>query len=393
MKILHVIGTLAPRYGGPAKACVEMARCISRLGHKLSIYTTNMYAEDQSLPLDAPIMRDGVEIRYFPIQFPRLLGTSLPLGRALKNAIPQYDLVHIHSLYFYHNMVAGYYCQRYGVPYIIRPHGTLDPFIYSHHRWRKSIIELLFQNRNIKKAAALHYTSLEEKSLAAPYVFNAPGIVVSLGLYPDDYNPLPMAGLFREKHPEIGDKQIILFLGRLNFKKGLDILVKAFAITARTRPDVHLVIAGPDDDGLGDKVRVWLKREGALEQVTFTGMIVGSEKLAAFRDANIFVLPSYSENFGISVAEAMACELPVVISDKVNIYQEVKQADAGIITSCDHHDVAKALITLVDNPGIGDEMGKKGRLLVRQRFSWDQVALSLEEAYRTIIQNRFLKLE
>ena len=386
MKILHVIANLVPRYGGPTKACFEMARAMANLGHTVSIYTTN---GDGPFELDVsvkyPIVKDGVKIYYFPIQHPRFWGYSFPMTLKIKKTVRDYDIVHIHSLYLFHDLIGGHYCRRYNVPYLICPHGSLDPYIYKRHRIRKSIAELLFENRNIKSAAAIHFITEEEKKLASSYIFQTRGIVVPLGLDLSEYKSLPEKGTFRFQYPEIKENKIILFFGRLNFKKGLDILVRAFARVARERNDVHLVLAGPDNEGFGDKVQTWLYEEGVLDHATFTGMLTGKDKLAVLRDADIFVLPSYSENFGISVVEAMACGVPVVISDKVNIWREVAESGAGSVATCDANRFTEIMLELIDNPQTANQMGEKGKALVKERYQWSSVALALEDAYRSII--------
>ncbi len=386
MKILHVIANLAPRYGGPSKVCVEVAQAVARLGHEVSIYTTNQDGPGElAVPLDRPVIKDGVEIRYFPIQPPRFWGTSWSLARALDQKIKESDLVHIDSLYLFHDLVAGHYCRKYGVPYLIRPHGSLDPFIYRRHRWRKAIMELWFENRNIRNAAAILFTADEEMRLARPYIGDAPGAVVSLGLDPREFQELPEPGRFRGRFPEVGEKKIILFLGRINFKKGLDLLVPAMARVLRQRQDVHLVLAGPDNDGYGARVKEWLKQEGIPDDATFTGMLLGEERLAVLRDAQMFVLSSYSENFGIAVIEAMACGLPVVISDKVNIWREVDAAGAGLVVPCEAAALAAALERLLNDPGLAAAMGQRGRALVAERFQWGSIALAMQELYARII--------
>lgn len=392
MKILHVIANLAPRYGGPSKACWEMARAVARLGHEVSIYTTNQDGSGElAVPLDRPVSREGVEIRYFPIQPPRFWGTSLPLARALRQKIPTVDLAHLHSLYLFHNLVAGHYCRQYAIPYLMRPQGTLDPFIYRRHRWRKRLMELLFEHRNIRRAAALHFTTAEEAELAAPFTFQTPGVVVPLGIDYNEFAVLPEPGRFRAQHPEIGANPIILFFGRINFKKGLDILVKAFGAVARQRQDVHLVIAGPDNEGWGGKVRAWLSDAGLLDRTTFTGMLLGPEKLAVLRDADMFVLPSYSENFGIAVIEAMAAGLPVIISDKVNIWREVQAAGAGRTVPCDAEALAAQILELLAKPELARQMGQSGRTLVAECFQWPRIAQNLAAAYARIIDQHRAK--
>jgi glycosyltransferase involved in cell wall biosynthesis len=386
MKILHVIANLAPRYGGPSKACWEMARAVAQLGHEVSIYTTNQDGPGElAVPLDQPVRQDGVEIRYFPIQAPRFWGTSLPLALALRQKIPAVDLAHIHSLYLFHNLVAGHYCRRYAIPYLVRPQGILDPYIYRRHRWRKRLMEHLFENRNIRRAAALHFTTAEEAELAAPFSFQTPGLVVPLGINYDEFAVLPEPGSFRRRYPEIGNNPIILFFGRINFKKGLDILARAFGAVARRRPDIHLVIAGPDNEGWGARVRTWLDEEGVLSRATFTGMLLGPDKFAVLRDASLFVLPSYSENFGLAVIEAMAAGLPVIISDKVNIWQEVHTEGAGRVIPCDAPALADQILNLLDDPEEAFGMGQKGRALVKDRFQWPMIGRSLAEAYGRII--------
>jgi len=386
MRIIHVIANLAPRYGGPAKACVEMARAVARLGHEVKIYTTNQDGPGElAVPLGRPLIQDGVEIRYYPIQPPRFWGTSWPMARALAGGIREADLVHIHSLYLFHDLIAGHYCRSYGVPYLVRPHGTLDPYLYRRHRWRKYVMEAAFENRNIRRAAALHFTSEEEERLARPHIGDVPGVVVPLGVDLREFQDLPAPGRFRERFPEIGHKEIILFLGRINFKKGLDLLVQAMARVLRKRRDLHLVVAGPDDDGWGARVKGWLQQEGIADCATFTGMLLGEEKLAALRDARIFVLPSYSENFGMAVIEAMACGLPVVISDQVNICREVEAAGAGLVTPCEAVQTATAMLELLDNPELAGRVGQNGIKLVREQFQWTTIAITLEKTYKKII--------
>lgn len=389
MKILHVIASLAPRYGGPSKACVEMASAAAGLGHEVSIYTTNLDGPTElDVPLGEPVVGSGVEIHYFPIQRPRFLRWSLPLAKALRAAIQNVDLVHIHSLYLFPNNIAAHYCRKYGVPYLIRPHGSLDPYLHRRHRWRKWFMELLSERRNFRHASAIHFTTEEEMILARPYIWGAPGFVVPLGVDTRDYESLPTKGTFRAEHPETRGKQIVLFLGRLSFKKGLDILVPAFARVARVRRDVHLVIAGPDDEGFGSRVRTQLTEAGIADRATFTGMLVGTDKLAAFHDANLFVLPSYTENFGISVVEAMVCGLPVVISDKVNLWREVVAGGAGKVVPCDPDRFAKAMLELLDNPESARQTGENGRAVVKDHFDWSRVARSLEQMYRSVLKER-----
>jgi len=246
-------------------------------------------------------------------------------------------------------------------------------------------MENWFENRNIKGASAIHFTTDEEMELAKPHIFSTPGVVVPNGLNLKDYADLPPLGSFRDRYPSLSGKKIILFLGRINFKKGFDILVPAFAKVFKTFTDIHLVIAGPDNDGYGQKVKGWLEEYNLTNNATFTGMLRGRGKLAAFRDAEMFVLPSYTENFGISVLEAMACGVPVVISDKVNIWREVKNGNAGLVVSTKADDFAESMEKLLLDSDLGKKMGQRGQYLVKQYYQWEAIGKKLEDVYVSLL--------
>jgi glycosyltransferase involved in cell wall biosynthesis len=391
LNILMTIPSIASRHGGPSKAAIEMARALVERGHKVDIFTTDQDGPGSRLdvPLGKPVLRSGVSIYYFWAETLGLWpGVSYGFWRAIKERVAEYDVVHSHSLWLFSGLVIGHYCRKHNVPYLIRPCGALDPYLFRRHRLRKKLLEWLYERRNFRHAEAIHFTTQEEMDLARHALPFRKGVVVPLGVRPDEFDRLPLVGSFRRAFSEIGQKRIILFLSRLNFKKGLDLLIPALAKVAANNDDVHLVLAGPDEGGFAKKVMSWVDQFGLAEKVTLTGMLQGDQKLAAFRDAEMFVLPSYSENFGIAVVEAMACGLPVVISDKVNIWREVESARAGLVTKCNVDEIARAISILLQNSEKGKEMGSNGRQLVQERFSWCQTAELLEQVYRTVIPGR-----
>ena len=382
MRILHVIGDLAPASGGPAKAGFEMARALARRGHEVAIYTTDFGQPPEGAREQ---IRDGVRLRYFPLQAPRIWLSSWPMRAALARDLPGFDLLHLHSLYLFHDWAAGNLARRIAKPYIVRPHGSLDPYIFRRHRLKKLIFDLWFQNRVLAGASAIHYTAEEEMHLAEPYVHGAPGVVIPNGLDPSDYANLPPKGSFRARHPEIGNRTILLFLSRINFKKGLDILAKAVGQLAQE--NLHLVIAGPDGGYLAE-TRRFVAEAGIGDRTTFTGMLTGQDKLAAFADASLFILPSYSENFGIAVVEAMACGVPVLISDKVNIWREVVADGAGHAAPCDAHAFAHEIAVMLAEPRELAAMSGAGRSAVARRYDWSVIAQRLESVYAAIVAGR-----
>jgi glycosyltransferase involved in cell wall biosynthesis len=384
MRTLHIIGSLSPVIGGPAKAVFDMARAETKQGNQVTIFTTD-HGRIARAPREGHVeVRHGVTIYYFPLGFPEFFATSFAMAVALRRQLRSFDLVIIHSLYLFHDLVAGYLCRRYRILYIVRPHGSLDPYIYRAHRWRKLAAELIFNNRLLRGAAGMLYTSEDEMRLSLPYAFGAASAIVPLGVEPDDYRSLPSPGSFRRSYRETKGRRIILFLARLHPKKGLGILIEAFARAAEVHDDVHLVIAGPDG-GMTEQARTWLSERNLQDRATFTGMLTGDDKLGALQDAYVFVLPSYSENFGIAVVEAMYFGIPVLISDQVNLWREVVNARAGLVSPCDPNAFADILLKILADRELSKEMGQFGRRLVLEEYTWDRIGEQLVIAYKEII--------
>jgi glycosyltransferase involved in cell wall biosynthesis len=382
--ILHVIPSLAPRDGGPTVATLAVCRELIRRGQQVEIYTTNADGEGcLDVPLEAATHVRGIDITYFPINGSHYYKISRAMASALHKNIPRFQLVHINSLYQFPSSIAAYYCRKYQIPYILRPHGTLDPYLYRRHPLRKRLYEALIERRNLATAAAVQFTTAEEMKLASSFNLRFRGIVIPHGVEIDTLPPA-CTTLATSLWPELNEKRVVLFLGRINFKKGLDILVAAFGRVLRQRRDTHLVLAGPDTNGYEARVRRWLAEEQATHNVTFTGMVERERKISLLNRADLFVLPSYTENFGIAVVEAMAAGLPVLVSNRVNLWPEIQNAGAGIVINPDVGELTTALLTLLDHPSHAMEMGARGRLLALERFSWESVGERLMCLYREI---------
>lgn len=391
MRILHVIVSLDPANGGSVAACLRLCHELAQRGEDVALYTTfdaRRPAEASQRLADA----GRVDIRSFPAQV-SLYGFSLPLFNALRKAIARTDIVHVHGLYRFDFVAATSLCRYYGVPYIIKPHGSLDPFSFRVRRWRKWLPEQLVVAPAMARASAVQFSNEEEMQLAASTglfragngkpVFN--GVTVPEGVDAEDLDSQGSPEDFRRAHPETRGKKIVLFLSRLAPKKGLDILAKAFALVCRQRSDVRLVIAGPDNEGCCAKVRGWLEEEGVLDRVTFTGMVIGAARSSTYRAADVFVLPSYGENFGMVVTEAMAYGVPVVISNRVNIWRDIEQAEAGLVVDCDPGQTGQAIIRLLEHPSLAQRLGRQGQFLVRQHFTWQKAGDQMQSIYRQIV--------
>ena len=382
MRIIHLIGTLAERDGGPSRVCVDMARAVALRGHHVSIHSTD-FGLSTSSPIhgDAAVL-DGVDIHYHKAWPGGIWRFSPGLWKAIDDLVAEADVVHIHSLYLFHDWAGWRACRRHGTPYLLRPHGSMDPYIWNRRRSRKALIELLFMNRVLRDAAALHYTTSEEERLARPFAQGTPGVVIPNGVRLDEFSDVPRDGRFRNLFGSSESIRLILFLGRLNFKKGLDLLADAFAAVAARDPAARLLVVGPDG-GMEQPTRERLKALGVIDKVRFTGLLRGEDLYAAYGDADLFVLPSYSENFGNAVVEAMATGTPVLISDQVNLHGEVGAARAGRVVTCEVDRIADAMAEMIDNPS---ELAKRGAAAkdLARTFRWENIAERLEETYASL---------
>lgn len=399
MRILHVIPTLGPLAGGANVSCFELCRALTQLGAQVAIYT--MYSMDEDLPQGVhagfcnPVMLDGVSVSFFRAYGPNRYPISFSLARALARIRGKFDVVHIHSLYRFHLPVAAYYCRKYGIPYVVKPHGSLDPFLYVRGRLMKTVHEWLFDRRAYVNASAVQFTAKDEQILASGTGFfgtekMGTGVIIPNGVViPEGVKEISEQGereIILRKFPQLAGKKLVLFLGRINVKKGLDILVPAFARVHSRYPEAHLIIAGPDSEGLGRKVKTWLEEEGVAEHATFTGMVLGTEKASLFKFSKVFVLSSYTENFGVAIIEAMGVGVPVVISNKVNIWREIADARAGIVTNCDVGEVADAIEKILGDPVESKNMGARGMQAARELFDWNLVARKILNLYESFVR-------
>jgi glycosyltransferase involved in cell wall biosynthesis len=255
----------------------------------------------------------------------------------------------------------------------------LDPWSLSQSRLKKRVYMLWRLRRNLNTATALHFTSSVERDLTAPLRLRPPAIVEPNGLDLSEFETLPPAGTARRRFG-VTTSRMVLFLSRLHPKKGLELLIPAFA--KAKLDDTTLVLAGPDADGYQAKLEDIVARQGLpAEAVLFAGMQRGVERLSAMADADLFVLPSYQENFGIAVAEALAAGCPVLISDQVNIWQEIKAAGVGGVVAPAVEPLTGALREWMDDSARRTEAATRAKLFARDRYDWRALARRWAEHY------------
>jgi len=392
IRVLHMLQAWSPKFGGVQSVVRAMSKAQSEAGLDVHVVTTNLDTPSGGIlnvrvPTDEPMDWHGAKVRLFSAQNKALLYSSR-MRTFLKRHCRDYDIIHIHGLYRFPMTYAAWQARKQGIPYIITPHGSLDPYLYKRstrgNLLLKRIYERLFDLPNLNRASAIHYTAEEERNRAAFFKLKAPSVVVPIGLDWERFARLPARGRFRAKLG-IGDASLVLFLGRLHSKKGLDILVDAFAKVKKAIPNARLAVVGPDNDGYASRVRGWIREKGLEESVTFVDALEGDAVIQAYVDADVFVLPSYTENFGMTVVEAMACGTPVVISDQVNIHREVAASGGGVVVRCDSGEVADQVIELLGDMERRNRMGLAGREYVKSNLAWPLVVKRMIREYERLI--------
>lgn len=380
-RILHVVPTYFPamRYGGPIRSVHGLASSLARRGHDVHVFTTNMDGPGNlQVPLDRPVDVDGVSVHYFSVPVLRRLAWSPTMHRRLQERVTGFDVLHLHSVFLWPLQAAARAAVRAGVPYLLAPRGMLvRDVIRRKSRWAKAAWIEVFEKRTLAEAAGLHATAQIEiedvRALALPFR-NAYCVQNGVEL-PEDYPALssgPFAGIPRP---------YALFLSRISWKKGLDRLIKAWKLV----PDLPLVIGGNDYEGLIPALTELARSEGVLERIHFLGAIADRDKWALYAEARMLILPSYSENFGNVVAEAMAMRCPVIVTREVGIADLVQGSGAGIVTGGDPTAIAQAVNHLAANHDECRDMGLRGRAAVEATLTWGAIAQRMESVYEEVI--------
>jgi glycosyltransferase involved in cell wall biosynthesis len=383
MRVLHVIPSIGLARGGPSVVVRTLAQAQAEQGIQVHIAATDDDGPARrSVPHQSPYTECNVTYWIFPRQT-RYYLFSLPLTRWLRKHVSEYDVVHIHALFSYSSVAAAFAASMAGVPYVVRPLGTLSAWsMKNRRRWIKRLSFRLIESHILRAAAAVHFTSRQESTEAQNLGIPHHGVIIP--------NPVALESV---KPREISAKraseqsQVVLFLSRLDPKKGLDLLLPAFAEVRTRFPEAVLVIAGDGEPAFVAALKQQAQSLGLDSAVSWAGFLQGEPKNAALEDADVFILPSYSENFGVSVVEAMAVGLPVVVSDQVGIHQEIEAAQAGLVSTCDVQSLARVLIEILGNQLRRNEMGENAAKLA-QTFAPEIVAQQLQALYATICQKR-----
>jgi glycosyltransferase involved in cell wall biosynthesis len=340
LSVLQVAGTLDPEFGGPPVAVNQLTRSLSQLGHTVDVVTLDSPS--------APWLKDVPDTVLALGPGKGKYGYSRRCRRWLAENVQKYDVVVVHGLWRYQCHAVSQACLKASVPYFVFVHGTLDPWFkrrFPLKHVQKWLFWQLSVHNALSNAQAVIFTQVKERDLARqsfkPYRLHEE--VVTMGIDEPGGDPRTQQEAFLSRFPDLRGKRILLFLSRIHPKKGCDLLIEAFARVAHVDERLHLVIAGPDEGDLERKLRELCEKLQITDRVTFPGMLSGDVKWGAYRAAEVFALISHSENFGIVLAESLACGLPVLTTDKVNISQEIEDSGGGLIGT-DTVDSAESLM-------------------------------------------------
>ncbi|HEX4598257.1 MAG TPA: glycosyltransferase [Burkholderiaceae bacterium] len=327
-RYLQVIRSLDSEGGGPAEGVKQLAAAAKPLNQHVEIVTLD--APNAAREPECECAVHSVGPAYLKYGYtPRLLPW-------LRRNLARFDAVVINGLWQYHSVATWSVLHDSPVPYYVFTHGMLDPWFrqqYPLKHVKKRLYWPWAEYRVLRDARGVLFTSEEERHLARQSFsrYRADEFVVGYGTPGLEGNPAAQREMFLQQFPGLRGKRAFLFLGRIHPKKGCDLLIEAFASVARLDPSLQLVIAGPDQTGLQARLARRAHQLGIAHALTWTGMLRGDMKAGAFHCAEAFVLPSHQDNFGIAVAEALSCQIPVLISNKVNIWREIAADHAGFV--------------------------------------------------------------
>jgi glycosyltransferase involved in cell wall biosynthesis len=363
-----------------------LAEAITQQGINVDLVTTNANG-DQTLdvPLYTWTQNNNVSIQYFPYLGWQDYKWSFALGKWLFQHVKEYDLVHTNAVFSLTNLPAYWACQCHQIPYIVTLHGMLEPWALAYKAKKKLAYFKLLERPALQKASAIQVLAKSEAERIQPLQLNSPLVTVPNGIHCHHFDPPASSELFWQQFPHLRDKQLILFLGRIDPKKGLDLLAPAFAHIQRKFPNSHLVIAGPDNIGYLPTAQKLFQDVGCQNAVTFTGMLNGDLKYSALAAARVYVAPSYSEGFSISILEGLASGLPCVFTDACNFPEA---GNVAKVVPVDQEQIAQALQWCLANPEDAKAMGQQAREFIFENYSWDKIATNLAQIYEAIIHNQ-----
>ncbi len=390
MKILVGVDYYKPFWGsgGIARVCYEISTRLAKMGHDITVFSNGERSNFQlETELNRPIPVDGVTVYYFRNAFKFLvvktnIDSLYLLPVVARKKLKEFDIVHIHTFRSVLAVPIWYYAKKYNVPYVLQAHGSVRD--HSQKRFIKKIFDIMWGQRILKDASrVIAFTPMEAEEYKAKGVSKDRIEVVPGGIDASEFENLPPKGSFRKEYNLTDDCKIILYLGRIQRIKGLDLLVKAFAQLEGKLDNVKLVMVGPDEGYLPTLKRL-INDLGIEEKVLFTSFLTGEKKIAAYVDADIYVLPSIYECFPTTVMEACACGTPVIVTDTCHIAPLIKDG-VGMVVPYDKDQLSNALCDILNDDEMRTKFAERGRTLIREQLNLQSYASRVEAVYKKVL--------
>jgi glycosyltransferase involved in cell wall biosynthesis len=382
MKVLHVIPSLSLTEGGPTRAIATMEQALAAQGVTVETATTDDAGSGRhnGKPLAQPLQEGGAVHWYFAKRTD-FYKWSPAFAQWIRREVRHYDLVHIHAVFSFTSTMAARAARSAGVPYVVRPLGTLNDYGLTRHRpWLKAASLRFIDGPLLRDAAAIHFTSDEEATEARKLGLPLKEAVIPLGI------AVPVTAGVKTFTATISIAPRLLFLSRLDAKKNLEGLLDAIALLQAEMPQLRLVVAGAGTPEYVQTLRARAQSLGLDRLIDWAGHVEGEAKSAAFAGADLFVLPSYSENFGIAAAEALAAGLPCVLGEGVAIANDVVKAGAGIAVGTDAASIAQGLRRIIADHEPLPTLSANAIRLARERYSIEAMGVNLKRLYEGILQ-------
>lgn len=390
MRIIQIIPSISLVYGGPSQMVLGLSAALASKNIDVTIITTNSNGDIGQLPLDVPlnqpIQQNGYQIIYFRCSPCRRYKFSLSLLQWLNANARQFDLAHIHALFSPVTTLAATIARGHNLPYIIRPCGMLDPADLQKKKLLKQIYGTLLERPNLAGAAAINFTSKEEAKISERFGLDCTG---KMPVPQDLVIPLGVTAGFFPQRLRKSQVPIILFMSRIEPKKGLDLLVPALESILEAGIEFQFILAGsnPQDADYETQIKVQIHNSILAKYTTITGFVGGDLKNELLTNADLFVLPSYYENFGIAVAEAMAAGVPVAISDRIHIAEDIREAEAGWVGPLEVDAIANLIKSALLDPEERKRRGLNGKEYAKKHYNWDAIAQQTIDAYQHILSS------
>ena len=394
-RVLHIIPTYEPAwaFGGTVTATSHLCREMADQGLDVSVYTMNVNGKGGVLdvPVNRKVDLGGVKVFYFGCTFGESKAFySRGLSEKLKSTIAEFDIIDVSAIWQLAQVKTSKLCLKHRIPYVVTPHSSLMSWAFDMvgNQLRKKLYWHLVGKETIQRAQAIHYLSEGEREVSEERSYPVPSFIIPNGIRYERFVRRPEQGKEIRKMLDIGRKTfLILFLGRIHPKKGIELLLQAMPKCIAINRDIHLLIAGPTEDGnYGKKLKGICNNLNLNDYVTWHGPVPNKEVIQFYSSANLLALPSLVEGVSMGTIEAMAAGLPVLMSDRVANYREIARDNAGIVVKCEKQSVQAALLRIVQDSEQLEILGRNVLLSVQKRYDIRNIAKLNIQAYKDIIE-------